>query len=101
MIYNSWTWDPVKSLANKRKHGLTFETAALVFADPLHQTFADSSEDEARWQTFGLIQGMLIVVVHTDLVMHDRILVAPGRIISARKATRRERLAIESGSYGE
>jgi len=31
-----WTWDPGKAAANRVKHGLSFETAALVFDDPIH-----------------------------------------------------------------
>ena len=31
-----WTWDPDKAAANRIKHGLSFETAVLVFDDPLH-----------------------------------------------------------------
>ena len=37
----SWTWDPDKAAANRVKHGLSFETAVLVFDDPLHASKPD------------------------------------------------------------
>ena len=81
-----WTWDIGKAKANRAKHGLSFETAALVFDDPLHASKPDPHPDGDRWHTIGLVGPVLLLVVHTwpiesgegDLV---------GRIISARKAT--------------
>ncbi len=84
-------WDPAKNLSNHRKHGLSFEEAGLVFRDPLHVTIADRSEDrEERWKTFGMVRGvLLLIVVHT---MRDADSLEPVmRIISARQADRRER----------
>jgi uncharacterized protein len=92
---NQWTWDEAKNASNKAKHGITFETASLVFQDPLQRCFVDPYEWEERWQTYGLIQHTLVVVVHTEPVYEGGQLTMRGRIISARKATYRERKAFE------
>ncbi len=88
-----WTWDPKKSLANKRVHGLGFETARLVFDDPLAASRPDPYEQ--RWQTIGMIGEVVVLVVHTwprrDSATGEDV----GRIISARKATSHERRAYE------
>jgi len=94
-----WTWDRRKSAANRAKHGVFFETAALVFEDPLHASKPDMHPDGARWHTIGLVGGVLLLVVHTwpETASADREPV--GRIISARKATARERKAYEEGDF--
>ncbi len=61
----AWLWDAKKSQANRRKHGLGFETAALVFDDPLAATRPDANPTEERWQTIGMIGGVAVFVVHT------------------------------------
>jgi uncharacterized protein len=83
-------WDADKAAANVRKHGLSFETATLVFADPFALASRYRFEGgEHRWQTIGAIQGELIVLVaHTLLDMGEEEVI---RIISARKADRKER----------
>jgi uncharacterized protein len=77
-----------RNRANRQKHGISFETAMLVFDDPYHLTSQDLEVDgEPRWQTIGMVNGIqLILVAHT--VDEDDDLV---RILSARKATPRER----------
>ena len=94
-----WHWDPVKSRTNRQKHGISFETAVLVFNDPLALTFADPYADEERWRTVGRIVSNIVIVVHTypefELTTGKEV----GRIISARKATSRERRAYETGKY--
>lgn len=88
------TWRAAKNRTNRRKHGVDFETAARVFADPFHVMEQDRIEGgERRWQTIGRAHGAtLLLVAHT--VTEDD---ADGRpverihIISARKADRRER----------
>src|SRR5687768_1005137 len=60
-----WTWDPNKATANRVKHGLSFETAILVFDDPLHASKPDPHPDGDRWQTIGLVGPILLLVVHT------------------------------------
>jgi uncharacterized DUF497 family protein len=79
-------WDAKKSLANLKKHGVSFEDASTVFADPNALTIPDElhSKNEARELTIGTARSTRILVVsHTD--RHNRI-----RIISARKATKKE-----------
>jgi uncharacterized protein len=89
-----YEWDPVKASSNRRKHGLTFENAMLVFEDP----FAISEQDrivngEVRWQTIGMFEGRaLLTVAWTGWEEGlDEIV----RIISARTATKKERIAYE------
>ena len=93
-----WTWDPDKSAANRVKHGLSFETAVLVFDDPLHASKPDPHPDGDRWHTIGLVGSVLLLVVHTWSEEAEG--AEPvGRIISARKATAHERKAYEEGNF--
>lgn len=84
-----FSWDKNKAKANKQKHGISFETAALVFDDPFVVTDFDwITETEIRWHAIGMVGGyMLLLVVHT--IQEDN-----GdeyyRIISARRATTHE-----------
>lgn len=91
-----WTWDENKNAVNLGKHGLSFETASLVFADHLAITIPDPYEQEERYRTLGVIGHLTIVVIHTEPVDSNDTFI-PGRIISARKATRTERLDYENG----
>jgi uncharacterized DUF497 family protein len=91
-----WTWDPEKNRRNKRVHGLSFETAILVFDDPLALSRSDRSADEERWQTGGVIGTVTVFVVHTWPGPDDE---EQGRIISARKATAQERKAYEQDAF--
>ena len=83
-------WDEAKNRANRTKHHVSFELAIEVFNDPLHRSIPDRIVDgEQRWQTMGLVGGIvLLIVAHTYRDDGDEELV---RIISARKATRKER----------
>jgi len=92
-----WTWDGAKARSNRLKHRLSFETAQLVFDDPLAQSKPDPAADEERWLTLGLVGDVAIVVVHTWPDADDD--GGTGRIISARKATPRERKAYEEGGF--
>ncbi len=86
-------WDLRKAKTNSRKHGVSFEEAATVFADPLSLTIPDPlhSIREERCVIMGeSARERLLVVVHAE--QGDRI-----RIISARRATRRERDDHEEG----
>ncbi|MCK6454254.1 MAG: BrnT family toxin [Alphaproteobacteria bacterium] len=94
-----WIWDADKSRSNKRKHGLSFGTAQLVFDDPLALSRADPSYEEERWQTIGMIGGVLVFVVHTSPRLDTETGDGIGRIISARKATPHERKAYEEGQF--
>lgn len=83
-------WDETKARSNARKHGVRFEDAMLVFADPYALVEQDRLEGgEFRWQTLGLAGGIvLLLVAHTVRDERgDEII----RIISARKAVRKER----------
>lgn len=86
-------WDPDKAHRNLAKHGVSFKEAATVFGDPLAMTYydPDHSEEEDRFLTFGhSSEGHFLVVSHTDRGDSTR-------IISARKATRKERRQYEKG----
>jgi len=93
-----WTWDPEKAAANRVKHGLSFETAVLAFDDPLHASKPDPHPDGDRWHTIGMVGSVLLLVVHTwpEETEGGE---AVGRIVSARKATARERRAYEEDSF--
>ena len=80
-----FSWDDKKDRANQRKHGISFSLASLVFSDENRQEQLDeSSLDEERWITIGLIDGQEIVVVYT---IRDGMT----RLISARGADKYER----------
>lgn len=86
-------WDGDKAASNIAKHGVSFHDAAAVFGDPLSITYydPDHSDDEDRYITIGhSADGQILIVSHTD--RDDRI-----RIISARRATRKERKSYEQG----
>ena len=93
-----WTWDPRKERSNRRDHGLGFETARLVFDDPLAASKVDRGSTEERWQTIGMVGSIVIFVAHTWPGM-DESGERVGRIISARKATRHERKAYEESEF--
>jgi uncharacterized DUF497 family protein len=83
-------WDEAKAEGNWRKHGVSFELAAQVFDDPYAMAEQDRIEEgELRWQTIGMVEGVVVLLVaHTVQDEEpDEII----RIISARKATKKER----------
>jgi uncharacterized protein len=95
MAMADWTWDENKSRGNLAKHGIGFDVAELVFRDGLSASRLDrDSLGEERWQTIGQVGDNIFFVVHTA---PDASL--PGRIISARPASRRERKAYEQGDF--
>jgi len=96
-----WIWDEDKNRINKRDHRLSFETAQLVFRDPLAASQPDPYPDEERWQTIGVIGRVVVFVVHTWPEPDPETGEATGRIISARKATVHERRAYEEGQEGQ
>ena len=94
-----YEWDKNKNDSNLEKHGLSFETASLVFNDPNALSIPDRIENgEERWQTIGMIENIVIVMVaHTiKLEMDSQEII---RIISARKATRAERQEYEQAIW--
>ena len=89
----NFDWDPKKAELNRRKHGVSFDEAATVFLDPMAVSGPDPEHSigEDRYITFGFSRlGRLLAVCHTY---------RPGtmRIISARRAARRERKMYEEG----
>jgi uncharacterized protein len=95
--YPDWVrfdWDEEKAAANIAKHGVSFNEAATVFGDSLGWAYPDPdhSESEQRWVTIGLSEvGRILVISHTDKGE------GVTRIISARRATRKERNFYEEG----
>lgn len=88
-------WDSAKAQSNLEKHHVSFETAARVFADPFAVVNQDRIEDgECRWQTLGLVDAnLMLVVAHT--VRDDEDGTEVIRIISARRAEPKERRRYE------
>ena len=91
-----WTWDPEKDRINQRKHGISFDTARLVFDDLLSVTLPDYRYlDELRCTTTGMVGGAVLVVAHTQQEYSVALGMEIGRIISARKAAPHERRSYE------
>jgi uncharacterized protein len=82
-------WDDAKAAANLRKHKISFQVATRVFDDLFALVEQDLSQEfgEERFLITGIVDGLIIVVVHTE--RGERI-----RIISARKAN-----SYEQGRY--
>lgn len=90
-----FVWDEDKAASNRRKHGVTFEEAASVFGDPLAAIFDDElhSVEEAREIIIGhSAKNRLLLVCFTERAKAIR-------IISARRATNRERKDYEENPY--
>lgn len=62
-----YEWDSQKATINLKKHGIRFETAICVFSDPCAVVDQDRIEKgEQRWQTIGIVDGILMILVaHT------------------------------------
>ncbi|MFH2093212.1 MAG: BrnT family toxin [Pseudomonadota bacterium] len=85
-------WDPKKAISNLKKHGVSFEEASTAFKDPLSLTIEDPlhSDDENRLVLIGVAyNNKTLVVVHAERKNCIR-------IISARKATKKERECYEA-----
>jgi len=83
-------WDLGKAASNLRKHDIRFADAVTVFGDELALTVEDRHSAEERYVTIGMDAfGRVLVVVYTW--RGDETI----RLISARKATRTERLAYD------
>jgi hypothetical protein len=88
-------WDERKNRSNRTKHGVWFEEAQSVFRDPLSRLFRDPehSEEEDRFILLGMSSAeRTLVVVHCYLDSDSLV-----RIISARKATKKELRFYEEG----
>lgn len=88
-------WDASKAASNLAKHRVSFEIAARAFADPFLLMEQDRIENgEHRWQTLGMVDGRLVLVVaHTVGEDDDGVEII--RIISARRAEPKERKRYE------
>ena len=87
-----FTWDSAKASTNVRKHGVTFEEAATVFADPLALIIEDVVQGEDRELIIGeSARRALLVTVFIERDAEET------RILSARRATRHERRRYEEG----
>jgi uncharacterized DUF497 family protein len=92
-------WDPDKAASNLKKHGISFDLAIRAFGDPFAFTAQDRVEGgEYRWQTIGMVEGwLLLVVAHSYPDSADGIEIV--RIISARRAMRHERKRYEQEAH--
>ena len=87
-------WDKIKDKANQNRHRVSFETASLVFDDPLALSFPDRVVgSEERYLTLGSVGGVTFFSCCSSYRDRDGIEVI--RIISARKATKHERRQYE------
>jgi uncharacterized DUF497 family protein len=95
VIAYQFEWDDLKARANVRKHGVSFEEARTVFADPLARDRMDvkHSADEDRFMIVGRSERERILVVIYAERVHLTI-----RIISARRALLGERRTYEEKS---
>jgi len=89
-----FSWDAGKALSNLKKHGVSFEEAETVFSDPAALDWHDleHSDFEYRCKRLGLsIIGRILVVAYAPRRLEDGKEIV--RIISARRASRKERQA--------
>lgn len=91
----TFEWDPAKAAANLKKHQISFDEAKSVFFDEFATQFFDEdhSRNEERFLMLGMSSGAkLLIVCHCERD-HGEII----RIISARKATKRESAFYQGG----
>jgi len=83
-------WDEAKNRLNKVKHGVSFEVATRVFADPRRIERYDEghSDVEDRWMTIGIVYPVILVVIYTERQNGECF-----RLISARQANEKEQRA--------
>lgn len=92
MSHLAFDWDPRKDATNRKKHDVSFQEAKTAFTDEFGRLIADPdySEEEDRFILLGTsIHSRLLVVCHC--VRDDETI----RIISARRANKRERKTYE------
>ena len=87
---SGFEWDPEKARSNLAKHGIAFDEAKRVWDDPGLVVYDGGVIDgEQRWRAigaFGLVTVLFVVFVYRGPLDEERV-----RIISARRATPRER----------
>lgn len=87
-----YVWDPRKGRQNLTRHGITFEDAIRIFDGPTLEKVDDRFDyAETRIYAIGLVNGIEITVVYTDVSETER------RIISAWRSERHERAAYWQG----
>ena len=90
-------WDPVKAVSNYKKHGVSFELASSIFDDPNQISIEEiDSQSEQRWITIGMtpnFQTLIVVHLYFETISGEEVI----RIISARKANKREKKEYEEG----
>ena len=84
----AFVWDLTKAESNVKKHKISFEEAQTVFSDPNARMIFDPehSRDEDRFILLGISSGLRLLVVCHCYIENDMVI----RIISARKANRKE-----------
>jgi len=88
-------WDPRKAKSNRRKHGVTFEEAATAFLDPDGLDGEDLEHSEVETRRLRLAKsslGRVLLIAYTVRRRNDEEIT---RIISARRASRKERKRYE------
>jgi uncharacterized protein len=87
-------WDPRKAAANLHKHGVSFAEAETAFYDDyaLIRDDPDHSEEEDRFLLLGISAALRVVVVVHCVRQAGSVI----RLISARKATRSERVQYDA-----
>jgi uncharacterized protein len=88
-----FTWDPRKAASNLRKHGVSFQEAATVFADPLAAMLEDTLDPERAILVGRSDKQRVLLTVFIEL---SEVTI---RIISARRATSHERKRYEEGGW--
>ena len=91
----SFEWDENKNEINKKKHGISFETAREVFYDDNAILFddPDHSVGEERFLIIGMTRSLKVCIVSHCYRDQDNVI----RLISAREATKHERKTYEEG----
>ena len=84
----NYIWDPEKNRQNVARHGIAFEDAIKIFEGPTLEKVDDRFEySEIRVYAIGVVEGIEITVIYTDVSQTER------RIVSAWRAERHEREA--------
>src|SRR5690625_4890684 len=94
-------WDENKRLKTLRERGIDFIDMVDLWDDPRRQEVRDlrRSYDEPRYQMIGQVRFNIFFVVYTERVYDDGVEVI--RIISARRANRKERELYKSGLFAQ
>jgi len=92
-------WDESKNAINLKKHGISFDDARSVFADPLAITRIDRHASKVQWQIMGHWGTLLLILVVYTMRRTDRQVIPITDKSSARKATVGERRQYEEGKW--